>query len=394
MTLRECALEETCCGLHLMRRPSPHPPPSPSSCPIVDSHEGVTHALRSSEYHDRDKQFYWMLELLGLRKVLIQDFSRLNFLYTLLSKRKLAWFVEQGHVDGWYDPRFPTLQGVLRRGMTLPALREFILNLGASKRGVEMEWDGFWATNRRLIDPIAPRYTAITTHAKVKLTLTPAPDGQGPDLPPADSSLIKATPLHPKVPEGASKGVHYGRELWLEGDDAALFKLGEKVTLMKLGNVIITALGHTGPDGRLETVTAHMSPDVDFKGTAKVTWLADVAPPVASFVPLTLIEFDYLITVPKLEEGDDFAAAVNPVTELREAALGEPAMSAVVKGDIIQLERRGFYRVDVPPTEGRPAVLFCIPDGKVKGLFDLAQKKVAQRERFMRLTGVIPPELA
>jgi glutamyl-tRNA synthetase len=82
--------------------------------------------------------------------VIIQDFSRLNFIYTLLSKRKLNWFVENKLVDGWFDARFPTVQGILRRGCTVPALREFILGLGASRRDVEMEWDKFWSINKKV----------------------------------------------------------------------------------------------------------------------------------------------------------------------------------------------------------------------------------------------------
>ena len=95
--------------------------------PIVDSIEGVTHALRTIEYRDRNALYDWVQTSLGLRKVVIYDFSKITMLYTLLSKRKLRWFVEEGRVDGWNDPRFPTVQGIMRRGMTVPALRDFML---------------------------------------------------------------------------------------------------------------------------------------------------------------------------------------------------------------------------------------------------------------------------
>lgn len=72
------------------------------ACPIVDSLEDVTHALRTTEYHDRDEQFYWIIDALRLRKPYIWEYARLNLNNTVLSKRKLTWFVDQGYVDGWY----------------------------------------------------------------------------------------------------------------------------------------------------------------------------------------------------------------------------------------------------------------------------------------------------
>jgi glutamyl-tRNA synthetase len=98
-------------------------------------------------------------------------------MYTVMSKRKLQWFVTNKYVSGWDDPRFPTirvcveitclftifilLKGIRRRGMTVEALRAFILSQGGSKNTVLMEWDKIWTVNKRVIDPIAPRHTAI-----------------------------------------------------------------------------------------------------------------------------------------------------------------------------------------------------------------------------------------
>lgn len=87
------------------------------SCPIIDSMEGVTHAMRTNEYADRNEQYHWMLKTTGHRDVNIYDYSRLNMVNTFFSKRRLRWFVENNYVTGWEDPRFPTLRGVLRRGI-------------------------------------------------------------------------------------------------------------------------------------------------------------------------------------------------------------------------------------------------------------------------------------
>ena len=96
----------------------------------------------------------------------------------------------------------------------------------------------------------------------------------------------------------------------------------------------------------------------------------------AGLVQLSLQDFDYLITKPKLEEADDFESVVNKETKFVVAAVGEPAMRSLQRGDIVQLERKGYYRVDEPlQDEGKPMVLYAIPDGKPRSFGVSAAKK-------------------
>ena len=141
------------------------------ACPIIDSLEGITHAMRANEYSDRIPMYEWVQDILKLRKVNIYEFSRLNLIQTVLSKRYLKWFVETGRVEGWDDPRFPTVQGIIRRGLLPQALKDFCLEQGASKKTNLMEWDKIFAINRKYIDPISKRYFAVSVKNAVKLVI-------------------------------------------------------------------------------------------------------------------------------------------------------------------------------------------------------------------------------
>jgi glutamyl-tRNA synthetase len=235
------------------------------ACPIVDSIEGVTHAMRTTEYNDRDAQYAWIQDALKLRKVTIQSFARMNFINTCLSKRKLQWFVDNDKVEGWFDPRFPTVQGVLRRGVTVEALKSFIYSQGASRRITDMEWDKFWATNKKFIDPKAGRYFGIAKEGAVPLKITNQPAGM----------MIKSVDLHPKLPENGKKSLILSNKLLIEGDDAAGITQGEEITLMRWGNVIVKKVTK-GKDGKVSSVEGEFNPTGDFKKTKKkICWLAD-----------------------------------------------------------------------------------------------------------------------
>ncbi|XP_047522099.1 bifunctional glutamate/proline--tRNA ligase isoform X5 [Pieris napi] len=328
------------------------------ACPIVDAIEDVTHVLRTMEYHDRDPQFYWFIDALGLRKPYIWEYSRLSMTNTVLSKRKLTWFVEQGLVDGWDDPRMPTVRGVLRRGMSVEGLRQFIQAQGSSRSVVFMEWDKIWAINKKVIDPIAPRYTALESNpVPVNLKGT------------SESTLTVA--LHPKNPDVGSKTVWVGPRLLIDQVDAQALKEGENTTFINYGNIKIDKI-HRGPDGKVVSVDGTPNLDnKDYKKTLKITWLADTEK--SPRLEVYCVYFDHIISKPLLGKDEDFKQYIGHKTRWEIPMLGEPELAKVKVGDVLQLQRRGFFRVDVAfagpsPQTGRvtPLVLFHVPDGHTK----------------------------
>uniref|UniRef100_A0A6Q2YWD9 Bifunctional glutamate/proline--tRNA ligase n=1 Tax=Esox lucius TaxID=8010 RepID=A0A6Q2YWD9_ESOLU len=329
------------------------------ACPIVDSVEGVTHALRTTEYHDRDDQFYWVIEALGLRKPYIWEYARLNLNNTVLSKRKLTWFVDQGYVDGWDDPRFPTVRGVLRRGMTVEGLKQFIAAQGGSRSVVNMEWDKIWAFNKKVIDPVAPRYTALSASYSVPVIIPDALEE------------MKEAVKHPKNSEVGMKEVWYGPRVLVEGADAETFTEGEMVTFINWGNIIITKI-HKEANGKITSLEGKLNlENKDYKKTTKITWLAETA--CAPLLPTVCVNYQHLITKPVMGKDDDFKEYINKQSKLEEKMLGDPCLKELKKGDIIQLQRRGFYICDQPyepisphSCKESPCVLLYIPDGHTK----------------------------
>ncbi|EPS37756.1 hypothetical protein H072_8557 [Dactylellina haptotyla CBS 200.50] len=319
------------------------------ACPIVDSIEGVTHALRTIEYRDRNDQYWWMLNALGLRKVDIWDFARLNFVKTLLSKRKLTKLVDMGRVWGWDDPRFPTVRGIRRRGMTIEALRDFIISQGPSKNIVNLDWTLIWAINKKVIDPIAPRFTALWKEGVVEVELL------GEDA----KESVEEKPKHKKNPAVGTKKVHYGPKILIDQVDCQSFKEGEEVTLMDWGNAIVDTIVRDGDKVTKLTMKLHLAGD--FKKTEKkITWLATNQ----DVVDVDLVDFDYLITKDKLEEDDKMEDFLNDNTEFRVEAVADVNVRDVQQGEIIQFERKGYYRCDVAWKEGVKPVFFNIPTGK------------------------------
>lgn len=313
--------------------------------PIVDSLEGVTHALRTIEYRDRNPQYEWMLNALNLRKVHIWDFARVNFVRTLLSKRKLQWLVDKDIVSNWDDPRFPTVRGVRRRGMTIEGLRNFVLSQGPSRNVINLEWNLIWSFNKKVIDPIAPRHTAIVSPVKLHL--------EGSEVP--QTPKIEMKLKHKKNPDVGEKKVIYYKDILIDEEDAKLLSEGEEVTLMDWGNAIITKKNEDG------SLVAKLHLEGDFKKTKfKLTWLADTDDKVEA----DLVDFDHLISKDKLEEGDNFEDFLTPKTEFHTKAIADLNVKDMKVGDVIQFERKGYYRLDSLPKDGKPYVFFTIPDGK------------------------------
>jgi glutamyl-tRNA synthetase len=316
-------------------------------CAVVDAKEGVTHALRSLEYSDRAAMYEWVLNACGCQHVELTEFSRMNMDYTVLSKRKLTKLVDEGIVTGWDDPRMPTVRGVLRRGLTVEALKEFVMTMGASRNTNSMSWDKIWAINKQRIDPIVPRFCAMEKKGLVKLTLT-----DGPAKPEK-----KTGDLHPKNPDVGKKDFFVAREVYLKQEDCKVLKDGEEITLMAWGNAVVEKLEWKGDS--VVSASGRLNLEGSVKSTKyKLNWL----PVIDELGTVTVRELGFLFSKPTFGDEEDPLDFINRQSLTDHEAFAEPAMAGLKKGDMLQLVRGAYYICD----SVKPTVLIEIPDGKAK----------------------------
>ena len=165
------------------------------ACPIVDSIEKITHTMRSVEYKDRDAQYNWFLTRLYLQHgdsnqyPIIKEYGKMSFKFTVLSKRKLAKLVDAKLVDGWDDPRMPTVRGIIKRGMHVEPLKNYIQMQGFSVNPVNLSSDKMWSMNSDVLSEKAVRLYGLDSPKLILAELTG-------DIP---TEVILQN--HPKIPE-------------------------------------------------------------------------------------------------------------------------------------------------------------------------------------------------
>ena len=325
--------------------------------PIEDALEQITHSIATLEFEDQRPFYDWLLYRLAEGGLIASphprqyEFARLNVTHVITSKRKLRQLVEEGHVDGWDDPRMPTLAGLRRRGYTPEALKLFCERSGVTKSGGWIDYAGLEAALRDTLDPIAPRAMAVLD--PVKLVITDWAERMG------DDTLLDdcTAPVNPRQPEGGLRRFKIGREVWIERTDyedvqpKSFFRLfpGNKVRL-KYGHTVMCTGATRDASGKLIEVQATLVPDtksgtpgadaVKVKGT--ITWVA-----VADAVPAEVRLYERLFSTVQPGSGE-LLDELNKESLVTCAAFTEPSLSVAKAGGAgFQFERHGYFVLDV-----------------------------------------------
>ena len=312
---------------------------------LSDALEGTTHSLCSLEFEDHRPLYNWLIEQLPVPHIPQQiEFSRLNLMYTVMSKRKLKQLVDEGHVDGWDDPRMPTLSGMRRRGYRPIAIRDFIGRIGITKKDHLIELGSLESAVREDLNEHAPRRFAVLRPLKVVIENYPD-----------DEEWLEAA-NHPNRPDLGSREVPFSREIYIERDDfmeepPGKFRRlapGREVRLryayiIKCEDVIKNASGEIielrcsyDPETRSGSVQSQRK----VKGT--IHWVS-----ARHAVRAEVRLYDRLFRVPTPDRGEgNFLEKLNPdsLERLSEAAL-EPTLAQALPGEFFQFERQGYFVV-------------------------------------------------
>ena len=280
------------------------------------------------------------------------EFNRLNLTYVVMSKRKLIQLVEDGHVDGWDDPRMPTLVGLRRRGYTPQSIQLFMERIGVSK---SLQWIDYATLEQALRDDLdsrAPRATAVLR--PIKLIVDNYPAGQTEDC---------VIPVHPQKPEMGNRTIPFGRELWIEADDfmedapADYFRLslgkdgapGNPVRL-RFAYVVRATGVEKDASGHITAVHAEYLPQTrsgspgqnSVKTRTAIHWL-----PVHAAVAAEVRLYDRLFTEAQPDASErNFLELLNPESKTVLKSYVEPSLAAAAPDDKFQVERNGYFVAD------------------------------------------------
>lgn len=329
--------------------------------PVEDALEGITHSICTLEFEDQRPFYDWALNTLadlGLLKRPLPhqyEFARLNMSYVVTSKRKLLQLVQEGHVQGWDDPRMPTIAGLRRRGYTPSAIKLFCERTGVSKANSRIDYSVLEQALRDDQDPVAPRAVAILDPVKLVIT----------NLPSEEVFLCQA-PRHPHLPELGQREFAFTRELWIEREDfmeepaKKYFRLypGNQVRLKYA--FVVTCTGCVkDAHGNILEVHAQYLPDtrsgtpgadtVKVKGT--VTWVS-ATHAIAAQIRL----YDRLFTEAYPDAGEgNFLDHLNPDSIKTVNGWLEPGIDLCTP--IWQFERLGYFAPDAKSSEnGLPVI--------------------------------------
>jgi glutaminyl-tRNA synthetase len=316
--------------------------------PISDALEGITHSLCTLEFEDHRPLYDWVRDHVSVparpRQI---EFSRLNLEYTVMSKRKLTQLVEQGYVEGWNDPRMPTLAGLRRRGYTPVSIRTFCDRIGVTKADNLVEMAQLENCIRDDLNAHAPRRMAVLH--PLKLVIENYPEGQ--------TEALDA-PNHPQDESMGKRSIRFGREAYIDREDFReqankKFKrlvLGGEVRLRN-GYVIKCVDAIKDEAGEIVELRCTYDPDTlgrnpeGRKVRGVIHWVSAL-----DGVQAEIRLYDRLFahaTPDAAKDGGDFTDHLNP-DSLRTLthAFVEPALSDAEPGERFQFEREGYFVLD------------------------------------------------
>ncbi|AKL40491.1 glutamine--tRNA ligase [Serratia marcescens] len=311
---------------------------------ISDALEGITHSLCTLEFQDNRRLYDWVLDNITIPCHPRQyEFSRLNLEYAIMSKRKLHQLVAEKIVEGWDDPRMPTVSGLRRRGYTAASIREFCLRIGVTKQDNNVEMVALESCIRDDLNENAPRAMAVLDPVKIVI------ENMG------DAVEMVTMPNHPNKPEMGSRDVPFSREIYIDRADFReeankqykRLVLGKEV---RLRNAYVIKAERVEKDEAGEIATIFCSYDAETlskdpadgrKVKGVIHWVS-----AAHALPAEIRLYDRLFSVPNPGAAEDFLSTINPESLVIKHGFVEPSLAAAQPEKAYQFEREGYFCAD------------------------------------------------